>query len=104
MKRIEAIVQPGMLDQVVAAIKNVGARGVTVSHVRGQGSADPPLAGQYFSKERVVTVVDDSNVEKVLSAITEIACTGNRGDGKVFVTDVVEALDICTKERGKAVL
>ena len=104
MKRVEVIVQPGILDQVVAAIKNVGVGGVTVSHVQGQGSADPPLAGQYFSKERIVAVVDDSKVEKILSSITKIACTGNRGDGKVFVTDVVEALDICTKERGKAAL
>ncbi|MFQ5573952.1 MAG: P-II family nitrogen regulator [Nitrosopumilaceae archaeon] len=104
MKRVEAIVQPGTLDQVVRAIKKCKVGGITVSHAQGQGSADPPLAGQYFSKERIVAVVDDSKVEKILDAITDIACTGNKGDGKVFVTDVVEALDICTKERGKAAL
>lgn len=104
MKRIEAIVQPVILDQVVRAIKKVGVGGLTVSHAQGQGTAEPPLVGQYFSRERVVTVVDDSKVDKILSSIAEVACTGSKGDGKVFVTNVEETLDICTKERGSKAL
>lgn len=100
MKQIEAIVQPSLLEQVVKAIKKTGVGGITVSHAQGQGAADPPLVGQYFSKERIVTVVDDSKVDDILNSIAQVACTGTKGDGKVFVTNVEEALDICTKEKG----
>ena len=104
MKRLEIIILPEKLNPVVAAIKKIGVGGITVSDAQGQGTADPPLIGQYFSKSSIITVVDDSKVEKILSAITEIACTGTKGDGKVFVTDVVDALDLCTKERGNGAL
>lgn len=100
MKQIEAIVQPEIRDKVVKAIKKTGVGGITVSHAQGQGAADPPLVGQYFSKERIVTVVDDSKVDDILNSIAQVACTGTKGDGKVFVTNVEDALDICTKERG----
>lgn len=104
MKRLEIIVPPEKLNQVVAAIKKIGVGGVTVSDAQGQGTADPPLVGQYFSKASIITIVDDSKVEKILEAITEIACTGTKGDGKVFITEVVDALDLCTKERGKGAI
>ena len=101
MKRIETVVNPAMRDKVVSAIKKVGVGGVTVSHAQGQGAAEPPLVGQYFSKERIVTVVEDSKVDAVLDSIATVACTGTKGDGKVFVSNVDDALDICTKERGE---
>ena len=101
MKRIEAVVNPAMRDKVVSAIKKVGVGGVTVSHAQGQGAAEPPLVGQYFSKERIVTVVEDSKVDAVLDSVATVACTGTKGDGKVFVSNVDDALDICTKERGE---
>ena len=104
MKRIETVVQPTMKDQVVSAIKQVGVGGLTVWNTQGQGAADPPLVGQYFSKEAIVTVVPDSKVDAVLSAIADVACTGTKGDGKVFVTNVEEALDICTKKKGESAL
>ena len=101
MKRIDAIVNPDMRDKVVKAVKKVGVGGVTVEHAQGQGTADPPLAGQYFSKEKITCVVEDSKVDSILDSIATVACTGSKGDGKVFVTNVEEALDICTKERGE---
>ena len=100
MKKIEAIVQPGVKDAVIAAIKKIGVGGVTVHQVQGQGAQDPPLVGQYFSKDMVICVVDDPKLDEILDAIASVACTGTKGDGKVFVTDVVDALDICTKKRG----
>lgn len=51
MKKIEAIVQPAVKDAVIAAIKKVGVGGVTTHQVQGQGAQDPPLVGQYFSKD-----------------------------------------------------
>jgi nitrogen regulatory protein P-II 1 len=100
MKKIEAIVKPESRDLVVSAIKKIGVGGVTVYPVRGQGAADPPLVGQYFSKEMIVCVVDDPKLDDILKAIANVACTGTKGDGKVFVTTIDDALDICTKKRG----
>ncbi len=100
MKRIEAVVTPIMRDKVVSAIKKVGVGGVTVWHAEGQGKADPPLVGQYLTRSLIVAVVEDSNVNQVLDSISKVACTGTKGDGKVFVSQIDEVLDICTKEKG----
>jgi len=100
MKKIEAIVQSGSRDAVVSAIKKIGVGGVTVYSVQGQGSEDPPLVGQYYSKEMIICVVEDPKLDDILNAIANVACTGTKGDGKVFVTTVDDALDICTKKRG----
>ena len=100
MKKIEAIIQPGLRDAVVTAIKKVGVGGVSVHSIQGQGSQNPPLVGQYYSKEMIICVVDDPKLDDILNAISEVACTGTKGDGKVFVTTVDDALDLCTKKRG----
>jgi nitrogen regulatory protein P-II 1 len=100
MKKIEAIIQPGFKDAVIAAIKKVGVGGVTVHQVQGQGAQDPPLVGQYFSRDMVICVVDDPKLDDILDAISSVACTGTKGDGKIFVTNIDDALDICTKKRG----
>ncbi|MGI9567028.1 MAG: P-II family nitrogen regulator [Nitrosopumilus sp.] len=100
MKKIEAIIQPSTKDAVITAIKKVGVGGVTVHQVQGQGAQEPPLVGQYFSKDMIICVVDDPKLDDILDAIANVACTGTKGDGKVFVTTVDDALDICTKKRG----
>ena len=100
MKKIEAIVQSGLRDAVVTAIKKNGVGGITIHSVQGQGSQDPPLVGQYFSRDMIICVVDDPKLDDILDAIANAACTGTKGDGKVFVTTVDDALDICTKKRG----
>ncbi len=100
MKKIEVIVRPELKDKTVSAIKKVGVGGITLFHVQGQGSQDPPLVGQYFSKEMIICVVEDPKLDDVLNAIANAACTGTKGDGKVFVTSVEDALDICSKKRG----
>ena len=100
MKKIEAIIQSSAKDAVISAIKKIGVGGVTVHQVQGQGAQDPPLVGQYFSRDMIICVVDDPKLDSVLDAITNAACTGTKGDGKVFVTTVDDALDICTRKRG----
>jgi len=50
----------------------------------------------------VICVIDDPKLDAVLDSIASVACTGTKGDGKVFVTTVDDALDICTKKRGTA--
>lgn len=100
MKKIEVIIRPEFRDKTVSAIKKIGVGGVTVCHVQGQGTDNPPLVGQYFSKEMIICVVEDPKLDDVLNVIANTASTGTKGDGKVFVTSVEDALDICTKKRG----
>lgn len=100
MKKIEAIIRPALRDKVVAEIKKHGVGGVTAYHVQGQGKEDPPLVGQYFSKDMIICVVEDPKLDEILESIASVACTGTKGDGKVFVTEVSDALDLCTKKRG----
>ncbi|MHA7734490.1 P-II family nitrogen regulator [Nitrosopumilus sp. S6] len=100
MKKIETIVPSGKKDEVIAAIKKVGVGGVTVHQVQGQGAQDPPLVGEFFSRDMIICVADDPKVDEIINAVANVACTGTKGDGKVFVTEVVDALDICTKKRG----
>ena len=100
MKKIEVIIRSGKRDTVIAAIKKIGVGGVTVHQVQGQGAQDPPLVGQYFSRDMIMCVVDDPKLDDILDSITNVTCTGTKGDGKIFVTTVDDALDICTKKRG----
>ena len=100
MKKVEAIVNESAQNAVIDAMRKVGISGVTVSKVQGQGAQDPPLVGDFFSRVLVVCVVDDPKVDEILNAIAGAACTGTKGDGKVYVSDICDALDICTKKRG----
>ncbi len=100
MKKIEAIIQPRLRDVVVDAIKKHGVGGVSIQSIYGQGSQDSPLVGQYYSRDMIICVVDDPKVDGILNSIAAAACTGTKGDGKVFVTNVDDALDICSKKRG----
>ncbi len=89
------------VNNVIKAINEVGVGGITVMHARGQGAADPPLVGQLYSREIIVTIVDDSKVDNLKSAIVNAACTKSKGDGKIFITNVENAVDICTSNTGK---
>ena len=100
MKKIEAIIQPGIRDAVIAAIKKIGVGGVTVHQVQGQGAQDPPLVGQYFSRDMVICIVDDPKLDDIINAIANVACTGTKGDGKIFVLPMDECVRIRTGERG----
>ncbi len=100
MKRIDAIIQPDMLEPVIKALRKVGVGGLSVMEVQGQGSAEPPLVGQFFSRNIVMVVVDDAKVDDIMEEIANTACTGTKGDGKIFVSNVEESTDICTKEKG----
>ena len=100
MKRLDIIVRLDKVNSVVDAIKKVGVGGITILHARGQGSANPPLVGQSYSREIIIVIVDDSKVNKLKSAISSAACTKLRGDGKIFISNVEEASDICSGNTG----
>lgn len=103
MKRIEAIVQSEVSKQVVKAIRDVGVGGVTLIQSLGQGAGERPEIGghqiEFNSTDVIVTVVQDSIVSSVVSAIMDVAHTGEKGDGKIFVSNVEDSYDISTKEK-----
>jgi len=66
MKRIEAIIQPNMLEAVVKVLRKTGVGGFTVLDGKGQGAAEPPLVGEYYSKNIVIVVVDDEKVDDIM--------------------------------------
>lgn len=109
MKKIEAIIKPFKLDEVKEALNAIGIQGMTISEVKGfgrqKGHKEIYRGAEYvvdfIPKIRIDIVIDDSLVETVIKTIVENACTGNIGDGKIFVYSVEEAVRIRTGERGK---
>ena len=85
MKRIEAIVQSEVSKKVVNEISKTGVGGVTLIQSLGQGQGERPTIGghqiEFNSTDVIVTVVQDSMVKSVISAIIEVAHTGEKGDG-----------------------
>ena len=100
MKRVEAIIQKNKLDDIVKAIHKVGVGGITVGECQGQGTDEPPLVGDYYSKKWIVTVIPDDKLSDIISATANAGCTQTKGDGKIFVTNIEQSMDICTKKQG----
>lgn len=109
MKKIEAIVRPEKLDAVRAALEEKGITGVTVAEVKGRGRQKGITlqwrAGEYrvefLPKVKLEMVVDDKEVETIISTICEVAKTGKVGDGKIFIYPVEQVIRVRTGERGK---
>jgi nitrogen regulatory protein PII len=103
MKRIEAIVQSEISREVVKAIRSKGVGGVTLIESLGQGAGDRPEIGgkqiEFNSTDVIITVVNDSQQDSVVSAIMDIAHTGEKGDGKIFISNIEESYDISTKQK-----
>lgn len=103
MKRIETVVQSEISRKVVKAIRDTGVGGVTLIESLGQGAGDRPEIGgkqiEFNSTDVIITVVNDSEVDSVVSVIMNTAHTGQKGDGKIFVTNVEESFDISTKQK-----
>ena len=103
MKRIEAVVQSELSKKVIKEIRKVGVGGVTLIQSLGQGTGERPEIGghqiEFNSIDVIVTVVHDSEVNSVVSAIMDTAHTGEKGDGKIFVSNIEESYDISTKEK-----
>ena len=109
MKKIEAIIRPERLQDVQDALDELGVSGLTVSEVMGCGR-QKGYTEQYrgsranislLPKLKVETVVADEITDKCVDAIVGAAYTGETGDGRVFVWDIVQAVRIRTGERGE---
>lgn len=112
MKKVEAIIKPFKLDEVKDALVGLGNFGITITEVKGfgrqKGHTELYRGAEYvidfLPKIKVEVVVDDSIVEKVIQAIMTAARTGRVGDGKIFVSEIEDAVRIRTGERGSEAL
>jgi len=112
MKKIEAIIQPYKLDEVKEALKSIGIDGMTISEVRGHGRQKghkEVYRGQEYNvdllpKAKLEMVVPTERADEVVQALTAAARTGKIGDGKIFVSEIAEAIRIRNGDRGESAL
>jgi nitrogen regulatory protein P-II 1 len=112
MKKIEAIIRPEKLEPVRTALAEIGVFGMTVSEVSGRGRqmgiALQWRVGEYrvefLPKVKIEAVVLDEDVGKTLNVIVRKARTGDRGDGKIFVLPVDNAVRIRTGDEGESAI
>ena len=108
MKKIEAIIKPFKLDEVKEALHEVGVSGITVTEAKGfgrqKGHTELYRGAEYvvdfLPKVKVEVVLPDELVDRAVEAIRNAAQTGRIGDGKIFISNVEEAIRIRTGESG----
>jgi nitrogen regulatory protein P-II 1 len=108
MKKIEAIIKPFKLDEVKEALQEVGLQGITVTEAKGfgrqKGHTELYRGAEYvvdfLPKVKVEVVLQEEQLDKAVEAIQKAAQTGRIGDGKIFISNVEDAIRIRTGERG----
>jgi len=112
MKLITAVIKPFKLDEVREALSGVGVQGITVTEVKGfgrqKGHTELYRGAEYvvdfLPKVKLEVAVDDALLDRAIEAIETAARTGKIGDGKIFVSDLLQAIRIRTGETGKDAL
>ena len=112
MKIISAIIQPHKLDEVREALAEAGVQGLTVVEARGygrqKGHKEVYRGAEYvidfLPKVKLEIVIGDDLVDKAIDTIEQSAKTGNVGDGKIFVSEIAQAVRIRTGETGQDAL
>ena len=108
MKKIEAIIKPFKLDEVKEALQDLGLQGMTVIEAKGfgrqKGQTELYRGAEYvvdfLPKIKIEVVVADDQLSKAVEAIQVAARTGRIGDGKIFISEVIEVVRIRTGETG----
>ena len=108
MKKIEAIIRPEKLDEVKEALKNIGYPGMTTVHIEGHGQQKGKIEQfrgrefkvEFLPKVKIEIVAKDGDIERISKTIIEAAKTGEIGDGKIFISEVVSTIRIRTGEEG----
>ena len=112
MKKVEAIIRPEKLEAVRQALIEVDSPGLMITEIEGHGK-QKGLTQQWrgrkykvelLAKVKIEIVVKDQDVERITKAISEAAKTGKIGDGKIFISDIENAIRIRTGEKGEATL
>jgi nitrogen regulatory protein P-II 1 len=109
---IEAVIRPERLEDVKAALDEIGITGLTVVEVRGSGKQRGYVhryrGAEYrvnlLEKVRVEAVITDQDMDRVVEAIVTAARTGEVGDGKIFLFPVIDAVRVRTGERGESAI
>ena len=114
MKKIEAVVPSARLDRAFGALKDLDLGGFSYYDSKGQGQIPRPelhsgrgtgtYRPEFNVNSTIVVVAKDSMVNKVVDKILESTSTGLAGEGKIFISDVEEAVDIESKKRGEGAL
>ena len=108
MKKIEAVIKPFKLDEVKEALQDLGVQGMTVLEAKGYGRQKghtelyrgAEYVVDFLPKIKIEVVVADDQLEPALEAIVGAARTGRIGDGKIFVSEIIDVLRIRTGETG----
>ncbi len=108
MKKIEAIIKPFKLDEVKEALQDIGVSGLSVIEVKGfgrqKGHTELYRGAEYvvdfLPKVKIEVVLPTDMVEAAIEAIIEAANTDKIGDGKIFVSEIEQAVRIRTGETG----
>ena len=112
MKKIEAIIQPHKLEDAKEALKAIGVDGMTITDVRGhgrqKGHTEVYRGMEYkvdlLPKVKLEMVVTDARADEVLRTLTAAARTGKIGDGKIFISNIADAIRIRNDDRGESAL
>ena len=112
MKLVTAVVKPFKLDDVRAALSDIGMQGITVTEVKGfgrqKGHTELYRGAEYvvdfLPKVKIEVATTDDQVDQVIEAISKAANTGKIGDGKIFVVNLEQAIRIRTGESGNEAL
>ncbi len=112
MKLVAAIIKPFKLDDVRAALSEIGVQGLTVYEVKGFGRQKghtelyrgAEYVVDYIPKVKIEIAIDDGQLDAVVDAIVEAAGTGKIGDGKIFVSALENAIRVRTGESGSSAL
>ena len=112
MKKIEAIIKPFKLDEVKEALQELGVQGMTVLEAKGYGRQKghtelyrgAEYVVDFLPKIKIEVVVPDDQLAGAIEAITTAARTGRIGDGKIFVSELIDVVRIRTGESGTAAI
>ena len=112
MKKIEAIIKPFKLDDVKEALQELGLQGMTVLEAKGfgrqKGQTELYRGAEYvvdfLPKIKIEVVVADDQLARAVDAIQSAARTGRIGDGKIFVSEIIEVVRIRTGETGASAI
>lgn len=109
MKKIEAVIRPEKLDSVRQALEKVDCGGLMISEIEGHGKQKGVVQqwrGEKYRMEllpkmKIDVVVNDKDVDSIIKTIIKAAKTGEVGDGKIFISDIQDAIRIRTGEKGE---
>ncbi|MDO5075835.1 P-II family nitrogen regulator [Corynebacterium sp.] len=112
MKLVTAVVKPFTLDRIKEALEQIGVVGMTVTEAQGFGQQKghsevyrgAEYAVDFVPKLKIEIVVADDYLGEVVEAVVDAARTGKVGDGKIWVTDVVDVVRVRTGEHGDSAL